>query len=135
MPYSVIAVCFAFILAGFPVLIAAFNNGITKTLFFWRSYEVITTYSDGSKKSDGGVESAYGETAFVAIMAVLLLATCALITIIKILYLNIKYLICLLIVKRKFIFAWSGFIPIAIFLFILVYSGTFAGLLEVILER
>jgi len=68
---------------GLPKIIAAFRGGFGAALTF-SDYEVVTTYSDGSKHSDGGTESATMNMGFNAIAGLVIIAIGGLLALINI---------------------------------------------------
>jgi hypothetical protein len=84
-----------------PVLYSYMTSGWSQTLFFWRDYEVITTYSDGRKSSDGGAESAMMGLLYKLMMFGLVCMLAGIVSIGKCIYLPIKYTVCYLKVKNK----------------------------------
>ena len=100
-----------------PVLYQVFMRG-PAGLKFWHDYEVITTYGDGRKESDGGAEA----TQMNIVLMIIALIIGGLITLIKCVYLPIKYAICYKMVKEKPAFLTSGF-PIMLAGFIVLIGA------------
>jgi hypothetical protein len=76
-----------------PLIFIMLKGGGIKEIFKTDDYEVITTYSDGSKKSDGGFESGIMGLVTKIIGAVFLIFVGCLITIGLLVYMIIKYFI------------------------------------------
>jgi len=105
-----------FIIAGLPTLYRFKKYGFTKDFFYYQDIEVITTYPNGSKSSDLGYNS-LGINIFVwIVLALLCIPVFAFITFIKIIFSTIKYIIGLIATKEKTLPVYSGLIPIAVFL-------------------
>ncbi|MDR2965884.1 MAG: hypothetical protein LBU88_08920 [Treponema sp.] len=117
----------ATLLAGMPILINFIIGGFTKDFFYWQRFEVITTYKDGRKESDHGLNSGPINIVKFAFLGLFLIWAFALITPIKYAYLCIKYLIYLIIARKKSVLMWTGFIPIAMCVLWLIYALNFWG--------
>jgi uncharacterized protein YgiM (DUF1202 family) len=98
-----------YLIMGAPVFLRMLVSKSVRSLFFWKDYEVITTYSDGTKKSDGGVESAQMNFILVLIMLGVCLVIGGIITAIKVFWLSAKTITCYLKVKEKPNFLFSPF--------------------------
>jgi archaellum component FlaF (FlaF/FlaG flagellin family) len=86
------------------------------------SYEVVTTYSDGSRSSDGGAESAQMNILGLIIKIVLLYVIGGIIQIIHLIILTIRYMVLHLQVKPKPAFMQSGMFIIVINIAVLIGS-------------
>jgi uncharacterized protein YgiM (DUF1202 family) len=92
-----------------PVFLKMLVSRSVSALFFWRDYEVVTTYKDGATKSDGGVESAQMNFIMVLIMLGVCLVIGGIITAIKVFWLSAKTITSYVAVKQKPNFLFSPF--------------------------
>ena len=108
------------VIATGPLLIRMWAGGF-KGAFNMPEYEVITTYADGRKESDGGVESAATNLIAQLILAGVMLLIGSIATLIYLVYLSIRYLVLHARVKSRPAFMQSGL------LFIVLNIAFFAG--------
>jgi hypothetical protein len=92
-----------------PVFMKIMKSSVAGAFFFWQDYEVITTYSDGTKTSDGGAESMGAGIFMFGFKLVAALFLSLIITVIKLIYLPIRTIICYLMVRQKPNFLFSPF--------------------------
>jgi hypothetical protein len=111
-----------YLIIGGPVFLRMLSSRSASSLFFWKDYEVVTTYSDGTKKSDGGVESAQMNLIMTAIMLGLCLILGGVITVIKVIWLSVKTISCYMAVKQKPAFLHSPFPVLIVGLLVLVFG-------------
>jgi hypothetical protein len=111
-----------YVIIGGPVLLRILLSKSAGSLFFWKDYEVVTTYSDGSKKSDGGVESAQMNMIMMAIILAICLVLGGIITAIKVIWLSVKTITCYVAVKQKPNFLFSSFPVLIMGLVVLVFG-------------
>ena len=78
-----------FLIIAMPMTIKWYKSGWS-SLFYWREYEVITTYSDGRQSSDHGAESFQLGMLFKAIMLVFVMFASCFFMFGKIIYLTFK---------------------------------------------
>lgn len=106
------------VIVSAPILWIMARGGGLKGVFKTDEYEVITTYSDGRKVSDGGTESFLMGLIVKAIGLVLIIFLGCLITIGILIWLIIRYIILYMKVEEKPSFIKSGF-PIMLLGFII----------------
>ena len=91
------------------------------SLWTWRDYEIITTYKDGRKTSDGGVESSVLKTIWLLAQLSVKAGWYAAVTGFTMTALSIGYTIDYIKAKIKPNFLRSGFIPIALVIFSMLF--------------
>ena len=106
-----------------PILWIMLRGGGLKDVFKTDEYEVVTTYRDGSKKSDGGTESFLMGLIVKFIGLILVIFIGCLITIGLLVYMIIKYIRLYLQVSEKPAFIKSAFPIILAGLIVFVGSG------------
>ncbi len=97
-------------IGGVFIFTKSIREGNLKGFFFWQDYEIVTTYSDGSKSSDAGMTSLVSNIiywAFALTLGVILVP-------VKLTFLIIKYTIYFLMAKEKPAFLQSGFFIVII---------------------
>ena len=112
-----------------PILWIMLRGGGLKDVFKTDEYEVVTTYSDGSKKSDGGSESFIMGLITKIIGLVLVIFLGCLITIGLLVYMIIKYIRLYLQVSEKPAFIKSAFPILIAGLLVFLGSGFVIGLI------
>jgi hypothetical protein len=103
-----------------PVLWKWFNSRSINTLFYWRDYEVITTYSDGSTSSDRGAQSTYAGLSKMILMFFLVCIASGVVTITKLFYLCIKSSIAYLKLQERPSFLFGPFFVMIVGLAVLI---------------
>jgi hypothetical protein len=112
-----------YLIIGGPVFLRMLSSRSASSLFFWKDYEVVTTYTDGTKKSDGGVESAQMNLIMMAIMLGLCLVLGGIITLLKVIWLSVKTISCYVAVKQKPAFLHSPFPVLIAGLLVFVFGA------------
>ena len=113
-----------------PILWIMARGGGLKDAFHTDEYEVVTTYSDGSKKSDGGSESFLMGCIVKIFMAFFVVFLGCLITIGLLVWLIIRYIILYGKVSEKPSFIKSGFLLMLIGLAVFIGSGMVIGAMQ-----
>jgi hypothetical protein len=103
-----------------PVLWKWFNSRSINSLFYWRDYEIITTYSDGSKSSDRGAQSTYAGLAHMIAMFFIVCIASGIVTITKLFYLCIKSSVAYLKLKGRPSFLFGPFFVMIVGLAVLI---------------
>jgi len=111
--------------AGGPLILRMLSSKGLKGAFALDSWEATDTYSDGTKKRDYGTENAMnaGSLLIFIIKIGLMVLIGFIVTVIYLLYLNIKYFVLYLRVKNKPVFLQSG-----VFLAIVCFAVLIGGL-------
>jgi hypothetical protein len=107
---KIIAMPFAFLgwaIIGGPMIARMWFGGL-KNAFNLPEYEVVTTYKDGTKTSDGGLESQATNLVVQIIGVIIMVIVGVALTIIYMVYLTAKYLILYSRVKAKPAFLQGG---------------------------
>ncbi|MCL1812574.1 MAG: hypothetical protein FWG29_03525 [Treponema sp.] len=110
-----------------PILWIMARGGGLKDVFKTDEYEVVTTYSDGSKKSDGGTESFIMGLITKIIGLVLVILIGCLITIGLLVYMTISYVKLYLQASNKPAFVKSAFPILLAGLIVFIGSGIVVG--------
>jgi hypothetical protein len=122
-------------LGGFELLLGAVIIAIPAIKFVkkrggnlnplkWKDYEVVTTYTDGSKRSDGGVESTHMSMAYYFF---LLIVGC-LLTLVLCFYLPVRYTIMYMQASKKPSFLKTAYPFVLLGLFFFPLGATIGGL-------
>jgi len=111
---SVAAVLIGFIVAPFPMVMRLMAAGFS-AMFKLPEYEVITTYADGRKTTDGGAESRATNFAIKCFLLGIVVAIGIVLTIIYLIILLIAYLATFIQAKPKPSFLKSAFLLYIIF--------------------
>ncbi|MDR0442370.1 MAG: hypothetical protein LBH44_03070 [Treponema sp.] len=96
-----------------PIIVRMWNGGF-KGAFNLPEYEVITTYEDGRKESDHGVESGLSNLAVQIVLSIIMVIVGFAVTLIYIVFLLIKYTVLFLRVNVKPSFIKSGYFIVII---------------------
>ena len=111
----------AIIVSG-PILFRLWKGGIGGA-FKTDEYEVVTTYSDGSKRSDGGSESFLMGLLIKLFLGIVLIIIGCLVTIGYLLFLIVRYIMLYLKASEKPALLKSAFLWMALGLGVLIASG------------
>jgi hypothetical protein len=120
------------IIAAGPILYRIAKNRGIKAAFRIideDQYEVVTTYSNGSKTSDGGSQSFWINIVLKILMAGLLLFAGCIVTLVYLIYLIIRYVILYLMINPKPSFLQSAFPIIAGGFLVLIGAPVMIGLI------
>jgi len=101
------------IIAALPIIGRMWAGGF-KSAFNLPEYEVITTYGDGRKETDGGFESRTVNLGIQIFFGIIMVIIGVAITILYLIYLTLRYLILYLRVSNKPSFIQSGLFIIVI---------------------
>ncbi len=90
-----------YLILGAPVFLRMLVSRSVGALFFWRDYEVVTTYDDGRKESDGGAQSAALQVLLWIFMLFFCLVIGGIIALLRLVWLTVKSITCYFVVKEK----------------------------------
>lgn len=103
-----------YLILGAPVFLRMLVSRSVGALFFWRDYEVVTTYDDGSKESDRGAQSAALQVLMWIFMLFFCLVIGGIVALLRLVWLTVKSITCYFVVKEKPGFLRSPFFVILI---------------------
>jgi hypothetical protein len=110
------------IIGVWPLLGRFMKTRSWTSLFFWRDYEVVTTYGDGRKESDSGAQSSGMKLLLHFIYFMFILFVLAILMPVRIIFYIIKYTYYFVKVSVKPSFLSSAY-PLLIFAFVWLIAG------------